>query len=598
MSSDTILGISFETHHHGAAIIKSGTIVSAVTEDSLSRIKADNSVPLKSISQCLKMSNLTPQQIDIVAIAGLPPLQNLYYAGNQIRREMLAAGYSGLTTLIYHSGNRLVIESGFMTFIKKLALCTGLPQFIAHFYLRLRRVLKELRGFKGRIVYVDHHIAHLYLPLYLSGYSDCLSIVVEGLDKRNSLSIDGIQGNHIIPLDYLPWPQSPGYYYRLVTLMLGLCPQTDGGKVMGMAAYGKPDMRAQQAADLLGVIDGRLWCSPKIHKYRHQYAKSGELPERFQNIRPEDLAWAFQNKMEKAIPELVASVSARHGFSRVVLSGGSAANVKVNEKILNQTGIRELFVSPAMGDSGLPLGAALFSASESGALKPADTDENIFWGPSYGDDEILNETGSMDVWKASDLTDWITELLKDGWIVARFSGAMEYSPRALGNRSILCRPDRPDLAQRLFRDLHRPEYMPFAPSVLASKVDTCFLDYRGGEKTARFMNISFQATSWFRECCSTVVHVDGSSRPSLVDNSNPSMKKILDVFFQKTGLPALLNTSFNNHGEPTVCSPRDAIKTFKSTSIDYLAIGPFMLANSDRRVDLFKNTGEPAQMLL
>jgi len=173
----------------------------------------------------------------------------------------------------------------------------------------------------------------------------------------------------------------------------------------------------------------------------------------------------------------------------------------------------------------------------------------------------------------------VVELLVEGKIVALFTGRLEYGPRALGNRSIVCRPDDRTLTTRLSKDLERPYFMPFAPSVLARLADRCFLRMNGAKKTARYMNISFQATPWFKNVAPSVVHVDDSVRPALVDDTNPMFLEILEKFYERTGIPGILNTSFYRHGEPIVCSPEDALKTFLASDIDYLAIGSFLIKN-------------------
>jgi carbamoyltransferase len=295
----------------------------------------------------------------------------------------------------------------------------------------------------------------------------------------------------------------------------------------------------------------------------------------------EEIAAAFQNRLEEVMCQFVSRACRDTRISNLIVSGGVAANVKMNQKLHELPELDNISVSPAMGDVGLPLGAALYAAHISGMPGILDSCQHVFLGPEYTNTEITGPlrhldnnliTGNID-------SETIAKLLADGNIVALFHGKLEYGPRALGSRSVLCRPDDISLIQRLSRDLDRPYFMPFAPSVLARLASRCFINLKGAEQTARFMNISFQATPWFKSIAPSVVHVDGSVRPSLVDETNPVLLDILEKFHALTGVPCILNTSFNRHGEPIVCSPQDALKTFLSTRVDYLAIGSFLVTN-------------------
>lgn len=315
-----IVGLSFETHHHGAAVISNGHISVALAEESLSRIKADNSTPLRSLRVCLKTAKLQPEDIDVIAIAGLPNAPNIYAMGNQVRRELLAVGPEGFLTLLYHRGDRLIIKRGLRAILLNGLLATGIPQFLLQHELRLRKIQRALPGFRGEIRYVDHHIAHLALPLYLSGFRDCLSVVIEGLDKRNSVSIDTITNRQIISVAVTPWPESPGYFYRLATSLLGFCPQTDGGKVTGLAAYGQVREPAKHFVTQLLASDGtRFRMSDRVHYYRHRFSRSGEIPLQLRNVSKEDIAAAFQHRLETTTAEVVAHACRQTGQSKVIL---------------------------------------------------------------------------------------------------------------------------------------------------------------------------------------------------------------------------------------------------------------------------------------
>jgi carbamoyltransferase len=205
-------------------------------------------------------------------------------------------------------------------------------------------------------------------------------------------------------------------------------------------------------------------------------------------------------------------------------------------------------------------------------------------GPSYSDREIekaLQEAGIVYM-RSQQVEEDIADLLARGYVVARFNGAMEYGPRALGNRSILYQPSEPSVNDWLNKSLKRTEFMPFAPSVLAEEASKCFERLEGAEDTARFMTITFDCTPWMQPECPGVIHVDGTARPQVVSRTdNPSYYKILRAYQKRTGLPCIVNTSFNIHEEPIVCSPQDAIRAFQIGHLDTLAIGPFVAINQE-----------------
>ena len=269
----------------------------------------------------------------------------------------------------------------------------------------------------------------------------------------------------------------------------------------------------------------------------------------------------------------------------VALAGGLFANVKINQRVHEIPGVEGVFVHPGMGDEGMPVGAALGLYYELSGVKydPSFvTTEHVYLGPSYSDKEIAAELEKEGV-EASlheNIEAEIAQLLADGSVVARFNGGMEYGPRALGNRTILYRADDPTVSYWMNNALKRTEFMPFAPVVMAEYADQCFDNVQGAENTARFMTITFNCTEWMNEHCPGVVHIDNTARPQLVSEAdNPSMYHILDEFNKLTGVPVLINTSFNMHEEPIVCSPYDAIRAFKLGHLDYLAIGNWLAKN-------------------
>jgi carbamoyltransferase len=276
--------------------------------------------------------------------------------------------------------------------------------------------------------------------------------------------------------------------------------------------------------------------------------------------------------------ELISETISDADQTNCVLAGGLFANVRLNRRI-KSLGFKNLYVYPAMGDEGLGLGAAL------GFLAPHDPNQyrldHVYLGPHYSETKIeaaLLESGLK--YECCDMIeDKIAELLADGRLVARFAGPMEFGPRALGNRSILYQTTDTSVNKWLNERLRRTEFMPFAPVTLAERANELYEELDGLERCTRFMTVCVMCTDRMRRLSPAVVHVDGTARPQLIDRqTNPSYYHILERYYELTGIPSLINTSFNMHGEPIVCSPQDAIRCFVQGHLDYLAMGPFLIA--------------------
>jgi carbamoyltransferase len=258
-----------------------------------------------------------------------------------------------------------------------------------------------------------------------------------------------------------------------------------------------------------------------------------------------------------------------------------AANVKMNQRIHDVPGVRNIYVHPNMGDGGCGTGAAILKFLEQG-VRPQRL-EHAFLGPDYSEQEMAAELDRAGITytRHENIEDEVARLIAGNFVVGRFDGRMEYGPRALGNRSILYPAQDPDVNQWLNTRLGRTEFMPFAPATLNEDRHRCYKNLDGADFAAQFMTVTFDCTPWMRETCPAAVHVDGTARPQLVTpQSNPSFYKILQAYKQRTGIPSVINTSFNMHEEPIVCTPYDAIRAFQLGRLDYLAMGNF-LARAD-----------------
>jgi carbamoyltransferase len=272
------------------------------------------------------------------------------------------------------------------------------------------------------------------------------------------------------------------------------------------------------------------------------------------------------------------------GLRNLVLSGGVVANVKLNQRLKGIEGVDNIFIHPNMGDGGCGTGAALLQFADNPALKRPLND--VYFGPDYTPAQIGDalKRSQLPATQYKPIEPKIAMLIASGKVVARFDGRMEYGPRALGNRSILYHAKEPAVNQWLNQRLGRTEFMPFAPSTLYEHREACYKNIKGGEYAALFMTLTFDCTEPMKRDCPAAVHVDGTARPQLVSaESNPSFHRILTEYHKLTGMTSVINTSFNMHEEPIVCSPDDAIRAFLQGNLDYLAIGDFLVEHPSAR---------------
>jgi carbamoyltransferase len=254
-----------------------------------------------------------------------------------------------------------------------------------------------------------------------------------------------------------------------------------------------------------------------------------------------------------------------------------------------------------MGDEGLAVGAALLKSfdlcKQDGSVFETDQIENVYWGPEYAEHAIEQAVSAQGyaAQRHENIEEQIARLLATGKIVARFNGRMEYGPRALGNRSILYQTTDQTVNDWLNKRLKRTEFMPFAPVTLSEYAGQCYKNTTGAESPAEFMTVTFDCTEWMKKHCPAVVHIDGTARPQIIKKrTNPSYYKILDEYRKITGLSSIINTSFNMHEEPIVCSPQDAVRAFKESNLDYLAIGNYLVKNLAVRISDQSETAQSA----
>ena len=438
----------------------------------------------------------------------------------------------------------------------------------------LEESLREL-GLFGKLKRFDHHLSHAAAAYFASGFERALIVTLDGYGSGLAGSVSVGEGIRIRRVHGLEYPHSLGTFYESVTSSLGFKPSRHEGKIVGLAAYGDPDV-------LLEVVLGRFQQEPgsfHILENNNIYF-SRYLSTLFPKV---DVAAAYQRALEIVATDYIRHYVQHTGIDAVVLAGGVVANVKLNQRILEIPEVQRIFVYPNMGDGGCGTGAAMLADRDS--LRERQPYETVHFGPDYSEVEMAAELKAVGLpcERLNLIEPVVAKLIHEGQVVARFNGRMEYGPRALGNRSILYRATEPEVNQWLNQRLGRTEFMPFAPVTLFEERHRCYENVGGAEFAAQFMTVTLNCTDSMKRTCPAAVHVDGTARPQLIrEQANPSYYRILREYHSLSGIPSLINTSFNMHEEPIVNSPKDAVRAFLQGNIDYLAMGNFLVRHPSR----------------
>ncbi len=440
----------------------------------------------------------------------------------------------------------------------------------------------------------EHHTAHAASAYYPSGFEDAVVLTIDGVgDCLSGCIFEGRAGRLTLQKKFYYNELTVGADYETFTAMMGFNPDRHCGKITGLAACGRHNQVCISTLDAF-LSDSWRRGNRNFFDRMHGVEADATIAElrgfrdsRFGAFSREDLSYAMQHLAEERVLSLIREHISDVRGRDIALAGGVFANVRINQKI-KQLGFRRIFIQPAMDDGGLAFGAALHHLSETAPplsgtapLRPMRM-ENAFLGPGFDDDHIrecLDLTG-VRYERVGNIAYAVAKLIAAGKVVGRFDGRMEFGPRALGNRSILCDTRDPTINDWLNQRLQRTEFMPFAPATLLEHAEQCYTEIEGCEHAAEFMTITFDCTNFMREMSPAVVHIDGTARAQFVrEGSNPGLHEIVSEYVKLTGIPSVLNTSFNMHESPIIATPEDAIQTFRDGRLDYLAIGPF-LANA------------------
>jgi carbamoyltransferase len=564
----------------GAALIAEGKIVYAVHEERLIRAKMAIGFPRASIAKVLEETHTRPSDIDAIGIATV----------NEFFREK-ATAYEG-----WFLREQMLLKEALLDVSSVVNRLFGAKPFLQQSYYGIKAVMGRARrkaierllrnewGFTCPIKFVDHHFAHACSAYFTSGLSDATVITMDGAGDNSSSRVYSVKDGRFRKVWDVDSFNSLGNYYGYITHICGFKAHKHEGKITGLAAYGTPVYR-DILKRFITYEGGRTVNKGQVFYWAAVRALEKALPPAF---KQEDLASSMQQVLEEVGCAYIQHWVEKTGCGDLALAGGVFANVKLNQRLHELDNVCSIFIHPGMGDEGLAVGAAFALGAQpdadSGMEAYSSRLADVYFGPSYTDEEIARAIAQegLPAEYLQDIERRIAELLAEGAIVCRFDGRMEYGPRALGNRSILYQATDPTVNYWLNKRLQRTEFMPFAPVTLAEYADQCYANLDRARYPAKFMTITFECTEWMKKHCPAVVHVDGTARPQLIDpHTNASYYKILAEYHKITGLPSVINTSFNMHEEPIVCSPSDALRAFKAAHLDYLAMGNFLLKQSD-----------------
>jgi len=558
-------------HDASAAIVKDGKVIACAAEERFTRVKyslnlAGNTLlPGNAIQYCLEQANVSIDEVDVVAHYcdfRLPVIEKRL----ALLRPFLSPE---VTACVDDSYNRV-----FTTMME--------PGVVLHQFERL--VGKNPK----RFVPVRHHEAHAASAFFPSGFEEALILTIDGTGELESSLLAVGRGNSITEIERTLLPVSLGALYLIVTVYLGFKSLGDEYKVMGLASYGNP-ARFRDVFESLVVLESEgkystPWLATlQLKNFLSERLGPARLTDEPVEERHADVAAALQESLHRAVLHTLRHARNQTGLSNLCMAGGVALNCTLNGAIARSGLFDKIFIQPAANDEGCSVGAALYVYYLAGGKKPVNGApwEHAYRGPEYDEKEILSAIicyQDQVCWEREDrIALKAARELAAGNVVGWFQGRMEFGPRALGNRSILADPRDPGMKDKINAVVkHRESFRPFAPAVL-EECSRAFFDLTGLPHSP-FMLFAVPVREEQRAVIPAVTHVDGSARVQTVSReSNPRFWELLSEFGKLTGVPVVLNTSFNVMNEPIVCTPGDALQCFLSTEIDCLAMGDFLV---------------------
>jgi carbamoyltransferase len=582
-----ILGISAHYHDSAAALVVDGVPVCAVQEERLSRHKNDAGFPLAAIEWCLDHAGVEPADLDAV----------VFYERSMLKFERI------LTCTLR------AFPRSWRAFPKAMKNSLGEKVWA-------RGIISSHLGVpKKKILFTGHHEAHAASTFLTAPTRRAAILTADGVGEWASLTAghgerraDG--RTEITLLREIRYPHSLGMLYSTFTAYLGFAVNEDEYKVMGLAAYGRPTMVDRVRKLIRRTPDGAFALDMAYFEYHTTAERSysetfvelfGRPRQQYEPIdfdtpdgqRFADCAASVQRVLEDTLVDLTRALHQETGLPDLCLGGGVALNGVANARILAESGFERVFVPSAPGDAGCALGAALYADRIYFGNPDRDVPDHPFWGPAVDAQELARaarEDGqTVEELDEPTIIERTADALDAGRIVGWMDGASEFGPRALGHRSILAAPRSREMRDRLNRDIkYREEFRPFAPVTPIESADRYFELPPGGARLGRFMSGVFPVRPEWRDRLAAITHIDGSARVQTLERAMaPRLHALLEAYGRRSGLPVLLNTSFNVSGEPIVNRAVEGYLTFRRCGIDALAAGPFLVTkNASRKASL------------
>ncbi len=556
-----VLGISCFYHDAAAALVVDGQLVAAAAEERFTRIKHDQELPRQAAAFCLAKAGLAVNDLDHV----------VFYDKPLTKFDRILTGYIATPGRSYRT------------------LLKALPIWLRRKLWTDMVIHKEL-NWDGQTLYVPHHLSHAAGAYFGSPFEQSAILTIDGVGEWATAAYGVGEGNRVHLLSEMRYPHSVGLLYSAITYYLGFQVNSAEYKVMGLAPYGRPDYAELIEKELVTIHDdGSIHLNMDYFDFHFGIRMTGRKMETlFGQPRrdPESKLESFHNNIAasiQAVTEKIVLRMARHvrretGYSQLCMSGGVALNCKANGLLLKEGIFDQVYVQPASGDAGGAVGAALYVYHKlTGDEKRPQPAFGI--GPEFADEKILeflqnNEVAFIDATPSEQLNR-LAEEIADGHIVAVYQGAMEFGPRALGFRSIVADPRDNRMKEKINAAVkYREPFRPFAPAVLLEYAS----EYFDCREASPFMLFNYRVHDAKQQIIPAVTHVDGSSRiQTVARDENPLFYDLIACFHKLTGLPVVLNTSFNLRGHPIVNTPQEAFATFCSGGIDFLLMGRYLI---------------------
>ena len=564
----SVLGLNYGGHDSSAAIIVNGKLIAACEEERFSREKHSRGFPVEAIEECLKQAGLKINDVNEIALSHDPEAY--------IREFYLERAIESLDNIQFLFDDRDRIS-------KQLSLLKDISQRM---------------NYQGLMQSYRHHQCHLASAYYPSGLDDCLVVSNDGIGEVSSGALGlGVNGQLEFLSEGPKFPHSLGLLYSAVTWYLGWKHHCDEGIIMGLASFGNPYEHASNGKsyvknfqDIINY-DGQESYKLNLSWIEFHRKRNTWVSNHFVNVfgakrnpdepvleRHKNIAAALQLVLEETVMGTFRHWRDKYRMSNLCIAGGVGLNCSLNGKILKAELFDKVYVQPAAGDAGCAIGACLLASERAGIVFEREyTGQSNYLGYEADDDEIETalKKSSLPINKVSNVAVKVAELLESGKIVGWFQGRAEFGPRALGNRSILCKPYPQSMRDYInSRVKFREEFRPFAPAVLSKYAD----QYFEIKQKSPHMLYAVQAKSNLKTKIEATVHIDNSCRVQTVDEAgNKKFADLLEEFYRITEVPVLLNTSFNIKGMPVVNNAFDAVDCFCRTNIDVLVIGDYIV---------------------